>query len=374
MCEGDSAGGSIRDGGNPATDAILRLRGVTVNAAKCKNVAELMKNREVSTLVNVMRCGVGKNFNLDNLWFDRIYIATDADTDGDGISDQIITIFYLYFPEIIKAGKLYKLLNPLYKLEGGVYAKNKEELISLYHSKIVKNFKIKLNKDDDWFTKDELKEFLIDTYDYRENLSRAAESLGKTDRFLVETVIAYLVLLAGIDENTQDLSSVLSNTKFMNKYMGIIQKKYKEIYLTNENKLKGIVDGKLRQIELSRRLIKKTADLIPIYKKYGYNIIVKEKDSEPVTLTIGEFLDSCLRLYSKVLSRIKGLGELSPKEFGESTLNYKNRVSVRYTMDMARHEYEMSIFKKLHAGDKDSLEKRKKMMREFKIKREDLDN
>ena len=310
LCEGDSAGGSMRDGGNPATDAILRLRGVTVNAAKCKNVADLMKNREVSTLVNVLRCGVGKNFNIDNLWFDRIYIATDADTDGDGISDQLITIFYLFFPEIIKAGKLYKLLNPLYHLDDGskqgIYAKNKEELIRMYHSKIVKKFKIKLNKEDDWFTKDELREFLEDTYDYRESLIRAAESLGNTDKFLVEIAIAYLVLLADIDENI-DMSSIVSNTQLMNKYMSIIKKTYKEIYLDDDNNLRGIVEGKYRKIKLSDRFLKKTIDLIPVYKKYGYKIIVQEKDSEPIVLTIAEFLDSCMRLYPRIISRYKGL-------------------------------------------------------------------
>lgn len=377
LVEGDSAGGSLRDGGNPATDAILRLRGVTVNAAKCKTVADLMKNREVSTLVNVMRCGIGKSFNLDNLWFDRIYISTDADTDGDGISDQIITIFYLFFPEIIRAGKLYKLLNPLYHLDDGtkdgLYVKNKEELIRIYHSKIVKRFKIKLNKDDDWFTKDELKEFLDDTYEYRESLIRAAESLGNTDKFLVEIAIAYLVLLMDVNIDT-NMVDITSDTNFINKYMKIIQKKYKEIYLDNDNNLRGIVDGKYRKIPLSNRFLKKTSELIPVYKKYGYKIIVKEKDSEPVELTIAEFLDSCMRLYPGVIQRFKGLAELNADDFRVSTLDYNNRVSVRYTMDMARHEYELSIFNKLHAGDKENLEKRKKMMQEFKIKREDLDN
>lgn len=310
LVEGDSAGGSMRDGGNPATDAILRLRGVTVNAAKCKNVAELMKNREVSTLVNVLRCGVGKNFNLDNLWFDRIYISTDADTDGDGISDQIITIFYLFFPEIIKAGRLYKLLNPLYHLDdgtkGGLYAKNKEELIQIYHSKIVKRFKIKINKEDSWFTKDELKEFLDDTYEYREGLIRAAESLGNTNKFLVEMAIAYLVIYAGVDINT-DMSTVISNNDFMSKYVRMIQKTYKEIYLDDDNNLRGIVEGKYRKIKLSDRFLKKTVDLIPVYKKYGYKLIVQEKDSEPVELTIAEFLDSCMRLYPRIISRYKGL-------------------------------------------------------------------
>ena len=313
LCEGDSAGGSIRDGGNPDTDAILRLRGVTVNAAKCKNVAELMKNREVSTLVNVLRCGIGKNFNLDNLWFDRIYISTDADTDGDGISDQIITIFYLFFPEIIKAGKLYKLLNPLYHLDDGtkkgIYVKNKEELVEKYHSRLTKIFKIKMVDDEEWFTKDEFREFLQDTYEYRDGLIRAAESLGKTDKFLVEMAVAYLVLMKHVNEN-DDLSDIREDTKFIKQYTSAIQKKYKEIYLDEENNLRGIVDGKYCLIKLSSRLLKKTSDLIPVYNKYGYKIIVKEKDSEPILMTIGEFLDSCMRYYYKVLSRYKGLTKL----------------------------------------------------------------
>lgn len=68
------------------------------------------------------------------------------------------------------------------------------------------------------------------------------------------------------------------------------------------------------------------------------------------------------------------MAELNADDFRASTLDYNQRVSVRYTMDMARHEYELSVFNKLHAGDRDNLEKRKKMMQEFKIKREDLDN
>lgn len=310
LVEGDSAGGSIRDGGNPDTDAILRLRGVTVNAAKCKNVAELMKNKEVSTLVNILRCGVGKSFNLDNLWFDRIYISTDADTDGDGISDQIITIFYLFFPAIIESGRLYKLLNPLYHLDDGtktgIFVKNKEELINIYHSRITKVFKIKLGKDDDWFTKDEMREFLDDTYEYREGLIRAAESLGKTNKFLVEMAIAYLVMMLNVDENS-DLSNIQENDKFIKSYMSLIHKRYKEINIDSENNLRGIVDGRFCLIKLSDRLLKKTSDLLPVFRKYGYKIIVKEKDFDPIEMTIGEFLDSCMRYYFKVLSRYKGL-------------------------------------------------------------------
>lgn len=312
LCEGDSAGGSIRDGGNPDTDAILRLRGVTVNAAKCKSVADLMKNREVSTLVNVLRCGIGKNFNIDNLWFDRIYIATDADTDGDGISDQLITIFYLFFPEIIRAGKLYKLLNPLYHLDDGtkkgIYVKNREELIQTYHSKITKVFKIKTVEDPDaeWFTKEEFKEFLEDTYDYRESLIRAAESLGKTDKFLVEMAVAFLVLVGNVSEDT-DITNIISDEKFVKKYISTIQKKYKEISFDEENNLRGIVDGKYCLIKISNRLLKKTSDLLPIFNKYGYKLIVKEKDSDPVIMTIGEFLDSCMRFWPSIRSRFKGL-------------------------------------------------------------------
>ena len=376
ICEGNSASGSIRNACDPDTQAIFLLRGVVFNVIKSGSFAEAMNNNEWKSLTNILKCGAGPNFNIDKLYFDRINILTDADVDGFFISAGILAFFYTYMRPIIEAGKLYKVYSPLYSLNDKEYkfAADKADLIRIYHKKIVKNYKIKILGDKSYMSKDEFKEFLSDTYDYRDNLIRSAKESGKINKFFLECVIANLVENKVVidDTNFDDIETIFSNQKFITKIMSSIQKKYKEISVDNTGRFYGPVEGKFTSIKISERFYKKVSDLIPIYKKYGYKLIVEENNKEPIEMTIGEFLDACCKLTPEIAHRFKGLGELNGSELHETTMDINNRSSIQYTIDDV--ERELAIFQLTHGGSKNNAHDRKELMKKYKIKREDLDN
>lgn len=378
LVEGASAGGSVRNALNPRTDAVLLLRGNIPNVSGM-SISDMMKNTEIKLMVTVMRCGIGPTFDINKLYFDRINIMTDQDVDGFNISSEILALFYYYFPEIIKAGKLYKITTPLYQLDDKdhPFVHNKKEMIEIYHKKIIKKYKIKFEGDDEYASKSEITQFLEDTYDYREDLINAAKSLGKTNKFLVEIAIAYLVMLDAVrDDNDVDrMNEALEKQKFLSVYMNRIQKnpKFKEV-IYKDHRVQGIVEGHYRLVKLAHRFLKKVSTLIPIYKKYGYIIKVKEKDGDSRKMTIGEFLDMCYEFYPVRLHRFKGLSEINAKDLKNTAMDFNNRVSTVYTLSSAKRELEESIMETVHGKKEKNLKARKKMMEEYKIHKDDIDN
>lgn len=375
LVEGNSASGSARNGSDPDTQGFFLFRGVTLNAMKC-SLTDIMENKEWRDLVTVLKCGIGPKFDIDKLYFDRINIFTDSDIDGYNISAGMLAFFYRWMRPIIEAGKLYKVYAPLYSLydKDNSFVINKSELAEIYHKKIVKNFKIKLQNDDEYLSKDELFDFLRDTFDYSENLIRASKESGNINKFLIEEIISLLVEFGIVrsENDYDDIDTVFSNQKFITKFMNIIQKKFKEIVLEDNARISGVVDGKYALVKITKRFFRKTSYLIPIIQKYGHVLEVKEKDKEPVKMSIEEFLDLCTKLTPKIKTRFKGLGELNGDELFKTTLDINNRISIRYTVDDV--ERELAIFNLTHGNSKEDADGRKEMMKSYKINREDLDN
>lgn len=335
------------------TQAVYSIRGVPLNAYGMK-LDNVLKNVEMSTLVELLGCNIGARFNINKLKYNRIIIMADSDSDGFNITSLLCAFFMCHMPELVKQGYIYKAVSPLYELKNKRrFVLNKQEYAEVFEKEIRKNIII-YDMDKNKITDKGLQTILMDCRDYVDELERVSKRVS-------------------IDMNILEYFIIHRHDKT---FMKDFHKKFPEINIDDQGVMSGIYQGKYQILIMDKTFEKRIAALDEfvngLYKGRMYYYVQERNGNNTIDLgkmSIGQFMMMVNKFQPVIKTRYKGLGELDAADLRETSMDPNNRILIQLTSENI--EKELEVFDVLHGDDSDA---RKLMMNHFKIKREDLDN
>ena len=337
--EGDSAGGSAKQGRNRRTQAILPLKGKILNVEKAR-FDKMLQSAEVGTLITALGCGIGREeFNIDKLRYHHIIIMTDADVDGSHIRTLLLTFFYRQMRELVERGHIYIAQPPLYKVKKGKqerYVKDDKELNGYLLQLAIEGAKLYLNDDTP-----ALSDLAI------ENLARQYMTIlaifDRLEQTLSREILAELIDLPAVSE-----TELLDEAR-MNDWGQALSARLNETSGASVSYLVSVKsDENSNQfgLSLARRHhgILVQNELSPeFFNGADYRAFAQFIEQAGDLLTAGSFISRGERKqqvekFSEVyewlmqeakkglnIQRYKGLGEMNPEQLWETTMDPENR-------------------------------------------------
>ncbi|ULO00669.1 DNA gyrase, subunit B [Campylobacter sp. RM5004] len=309
LVEGDSAGGSAKQGRNREFQAILPLKGKILNVEK-SHLDKILKSDEIKNMITAFGCGIGEDFDIEKLRYHKIIIMTDADVDGSHIQTLILTFFFRFMKELIERGHVYLAQPPLFR-----YQKGQRKEIYLKDEKALNDYLIETGIENYEFSgigTNDLKDFLKIVAAYRSILNELKK------RFNVIELVRYYVenpdiLALNISEIYEKSKQFLEEKGFniLNHYLS---EEEVRIYVQTQSGLEEIVVNN---------------DLFynPYFEEASY---IYKKIEERNIFTDKDFLDVLNDVEKNAkkntnIQRYKGLGEMNPEQLWETTMDPENR-------------------------------------------------
>ncbi|MBT3513207.1 MAG: DNA topoisomerase (ATP-hydrolyzing) subunit B [Nitrosomonadales bacterium] len=338
LVEGDSAGGSAKQGRDRKNQAILPLKGKILNVMKAR-LDKILSSQEITTLITALGAGIGQEFDVAKLRYHRIIIMTDADVDGAHIRTLLLTFFFRQMPQLVEKGHIFIAQPPLYKVKQGKderYLKDEQELDQYLVNSALNNASLLTKKGGETIEGGALnslaKEMVLTesvikrlSSRYDESIVRAIHDLGElnlADKNATQQYASKLEAIMSANNIKFEVKKHESSENFLIEMNQFVHGNLQASIIDEEF----LLSGEYKQIIKSSNLLKNLID--------DGAVITRGEKSKPVvnfTQALAWLIDEAKNTLN--IQRYKGLGEMNPSQLWETTMDPEVRTLLQVTIE-----------------------------------------